>query len=163
LTSLCTHHSEVSTVVPVLNELTTTPWRRMGSGCIDPGFLDLDTGWRWVVSLTPRPVYHREKSPAIPTHEIGVWVDPRTGLDELEKRKFLSIPGLELWALGRPARSQSLYRLRYLSYKSLKFVVKGNELISPQDFWIYLNKDIRRNTTTKQSIFDVMTINDEWL
>jgi hypothetical protein len=31
----------------------------------------------------------------------------------VEKRKFLTIPGLELRPLGRPARSQSLYRLRY--------------------------------------------------
>jgi hypothetical protein len=40
-------------------------------------------------------------------------VDPRAGLDDLEKRKFLSLPGLELRPLGRPASSQSLYRLRY--------------------------------------------------
>jgi hypothetical protein len=39
---------------------------------------------------------------------------PRAGLDDLEKRKFLTLPGLELRPLGRPARSQSLYRLRYL-------------------------------------------------
>jgi hypothetical protein len=47
------------------------------------------------------------------THWIGGWVDPRTGLDELEKRKFLTLPGLELRPLSRPARSQSLYRLSY--------------------------------------------------
>jgi hypothetical protein len=40
-------------------------------------------------------------------------VGPRAGLDEVEKRKFLTLPGLELLPLGRPARSQSLYRLRY--------------------------------------------------
>jgi hypothetical protein len=39
-------------------------------------------------------------------------VDPRAGVDDLEKRKFLTLPGLELPPLGRPARSQSLYRLR---------------------------------------------------
>jgi hypothetical protein len=44
---------------------------------------------------------------------IGGGVDPRAGLDDLEKRKFLTLPGLELRPLGRPARSQSLYRLRY--------------------------------------------------
>jgi hypothetical protein len=38
-------------------------------------------------------------------------VDPRAGLDDVEKRKFLTIPGLELGPLGRPARSQSPYRL----------------------------------------------------
>jgi hypothetical protein len=32
-------------------------------------------------------------------------VDLRAGLDDLEKRKFLTLPGLELRHLGRPARS----------------------------------------------------------
>jgi hypothetical protein len=40
-------------------------------------------------------------------------VDLRAGMDDLEKRKFLTLPGLELRILGRPARSKSLYRLRY--------------------------------------------------
>jgi hypothetical protein len=40
-------------------------------------------------------------------------VGPRAGLADVEKRKFLTLPGLELWSLGRPARSQLLYRLRY--------------------------------------------------
>jgi hypothetical protein len=40
-------------VVPVLNELSISPWRRMGGGCIDPRFLDLYTSSRWVVSFTP--------------------------------------------------------------------------------------------------------------
>jgi hypothetical protein len=47
------------------------------------------------------------------THWIGGWVDPRAGLDDMEKRKFLTLPGLELRPIGRPARSQSLYQLRY--------------------------------------------------
>jgi hypothetical protein len=32
-------------------------------------------------------------------------VAPRAGLDDVEKRKFLTILGLELRLLGRPARS----------------------------------------------------------
>jgi hypothetical protein len=36
-------------------------------------------------------------------------VVPRAGLDDVEKRKFLTLTGLEL----RPARNQSLYRLHY--------------------------------------------------
>jgi hypothetical protein len=47
------------------------------------------------------------------THCVGDWVDPRAGLDDVEKRKFLTLPGLEFRSLGRPARSQSLYRLPY--------------------------------------------------
>jgi hypothetical protein len=40
-------------------------------------------------------------------------VDSRAGLDDLEKRKFLNLPGLEIRPVGRPAHSQLLYRLRY--------------------------------------------------
>jgi hypothetical protein len=63
------------------------------------------------MSFMPRPLYPRGKT--LGTHWIGGWVDPRAGLDGVEKRKFLTLPGLELQLLGRSARSQSLYRLRY--------------------------------------------------
>jgi hypothetical protein len=42
---------------------------------------------------------------------------PRTGLDDVEQRKLLTLPGLELQPLGRAARNQSLYRLRYPCWK----------------------------------------------
>jgi hypothetical protein len=49
-------------------------------------------------------------------------VDTRTGLDDAEKRKFLILLGLELRLLGRPARSQSLYRLSFPgSYNILEY------------------------------------------
>jgi hypothetical protein len=35
------------------------------------------------------------------THWIGGWVDPGAGLDDVEKRKFLTLPGLELRPFGR--------------------------------------------------------------
>jgi hypothetical protein len=56
----------------------------MGSVCIDPRF----------------------QAPG--THWIGGWVGPRAGLDNVGKRKFLTLPGHQLQALGRPARSQLL-------------------------------------------------------
>jgi hypothetical protein len=34
-------------------------------------------------------------------------------MDDMKKRKLLPLPGLELRPPGRPARSQSLYRLSY--------------------------------------------------
>jgi hypothetical protein len=37
------------------------------------------------------------------THWIGGWVGPRAGLDDMEKWKFLTLPGLELWSLDRAA------------------------------------------------------------
>jgi hypothetical protein len=30
------------------------------------------------------------------THWIGGWVDPRADLDDMENRKFFTLPGLEL-------------------------------------------------------------------
>jgi hypothetical protein len=38
-------------------------------------------------------------------------VSPTVSLDDVEKRKFLTLPGLELRPLGRQARSQQLSRL----------------------------------------------------
>jgi hypothetical protein len=38
---------------------------------------------------------------------------PIAGLVNVEKRKFLTLPGLEHRLLGLPARSRSLYRLSY--------------------------------------------------
>jgi hypothetical protein len=46
----------------------------------------------------------RERAPS--THWAGGWVGPRTGLDDVEKRKFLTLPGLELRPLSHPACSQ---------------------------------------------------------
>jgi hypothetical protein len=37
------------------------------------------------------------------THWIGGWVGLRAGLDDVEKRKFLTLLGHELRTLGRPA------------------------------------------------------------
>jgi hypothetical protein len=56
---------------------------------------------------------------------------PRAGLDDVERRKFLTLPGLELRSLGRPARSQSLYRLRYpvsLCVSILQLKIMWNKL-----------------------------------
>jgi hypothetical protein len=60
-----------------------------------------------VVNFTPRQLDPRGKSLQYPLGR------PRSHLDDVEKRIFLTLPGLELRPLGRPARSQSLYRLRY--------------------------------------------------
>jgi hypothetical protein len=59
-----------------------------------------------MVSITPRPLYPPGKAHF--THWIGGWVGPRTGLDDVEKRKLLTLPGLALRPLGYPAHSQSL-------------------------------------------------------
>jgi hypothetical protein len=74
-----------------------------------------------VVSFTPRPLYHWERAPGI--HWIGGWVYPRAGLNDAEKRQFLTLPELELRPLCRPARSESLYRLRHPTCIKLKHKV----------------------------------------
>jgi hypothetical protein len=67
-------------------------------------------GGEWSAS---RPSRFTPSERAPDTHWIGRWVGPRTSLDAMEERKFLTLPGLELQPLCRPARSQSLYRLHY--------------------------------------------------
>jgi hypothetical protein len=71
------------------------------------------------------------------THWIGSWVDPRAGLDDVEKRKFLTLPGLELRPLDCPARSQSLYRLSYPGSSSRR----GDSLIKHKNIFT-LNCDV---------------------
>jgi hypothetical protein len=51
------------------------------------------SGW-WVVSFTPRSRYSQGKTPWF--HWIGGWVDPRGGLDDTEKWKFLPPPVVEV-------------------------------------------------------------------
>jgi hypothetical protein len=65
-------------------------------------------GGEWSASR-PGRITPDERVPG--THWLGGWVGPRAGVDDVDKRKFLSLPGLELRPLGRPACSQSLYRL----------------------------------------------------
>jgi hypothetical protein len=74
---------------------------------------DLLSRWWGVVSFTPLPLYPGERAHG--THCVGGWVDPRDGLDDVEMRTFLILPGLEFL----PPRScsfypsRSLYRLRH--------------------------------------------------
>jgi hypothetical protein len=86
-------------------------------------------GGEWLVS---RPGCSIPEERALGTHWLGGWVGPRTGLNDMKKRKF-SLPGLELRPLGRPARSQSLYRPRYPGSYSLLYNSK------------YINFDFVRN------------------
>jgi hypothetical protein len=54
---------------------------------------------------TSRPCRFTPGERAPGTHWIGGWLDLRVGLDDLEETKFLTLPGLELRFLGRPARN----------------------------------------------------------
>jgi hypothetical protein len=67
-------------------------------------------GGEWSAS---RPCLFTTRERAPGTHWIGGWVDPIVGLNDVEKRKLLTLPRLELRPLVRSVRSQSLYRLRH--------------------------------------------------
>jgi hypothetical protein len=53
-------------VVPVHNQSSTTPWRRKGQWMYRSTFSWPRTSWKWVVRLTPQPLYPRGKSPRYP-------------------------------------------------------------------------------------------------
>jgi hypothetical protein len=55
-----------------------------------------------------RPCRFTPGERAVGTHWLGGWVGPRTSVNVVEKRKFLTLPGLELRPLCSPACSQSL-------------------------------------------------------
>jgi hypothetical protein len=82
-----------------------------GSGGIFPLFLiSALAAYEWSASRSGR-FTPGERAPGV--HWLGGWMDPRVGLDDVEKRKFLTLLGLELRTLGRLTRRQSLYRLHY--------------------------------------------------
>jgi hypothetical protein len=56
-------------------------YRRMGSGCTDPHFLDLGTSWRWVINFSPRPLYPQGKSHRYP-------LDRRLGGPQSRSERF---------------------------------------------------------------------------
>jgi hypothetical protein len=107
-----------------LTNWNTTPWRHMGECICRSHFLDLGTSWRWSVSRSDR------------ISPFSVWTGGlmglTIGLDDVERRQFLILPGLELWPLGRPARSQSLYRLSYpgscTALRENTFLIKRSEV-----------------------------------
>jgi hypothetical protein len=90
-------------IAPVFNQLSTTSRRRMEEWRYSSTTLDLDTGWRWVVTFTPRPL------PVPVGQEAGcapelVWTPWKGETSPCRE----SNPGY-------PARITSLYRLRYRS------------------------------------------------
>jgi hypothetical protein len=103
-----------------------------GSGCGDPYFLDLGTSWRWVVSFKLRPLCSRRKSPRYPLdRRLG---GPQSRSGRRGEEKILTLPGLELRTLSRPARSQSLYWLRYpgFVYRTEDIIISFCNLITIQ-------------------------------
>jgi hypothetical protein len=96
-------------------------------------------GGEWSASRSGR-FTPGERAPS--THWTGGWGDPTAGLDDVGKRKFLTIPGLELWQLGRPVRSQSLYWLRYPgSFYFVGLIIISNTYVNTDNTfrnWTYI-------------------------
>jgi hypothetical protein len=123
------------------------PWRHMGEWKYSSTILKLDIRWRWVVSFTPQPLYPGETAPG--TLWIGGWVGPRTGLDDVERRKILPLPGLELRPLGLPGHSHIIYKLKHtLLIKLTAFVSNVITVVSltsmnhawKRDTWCLLSR-----------------------
>jgi hypothetical protein len=80
-------------VVPVLNWLSTTPWRRIGSALV---------GGEWSTSH-PGCFTRQGKSPRYPLdRRLG---GPQSQSGRFGEEKILGLPGLELRPLSRPAHS----------------------------------------------------------
>jgi hypothetical protein len=67
-------------------------------------------GCEWLASHSGRFTLV-EKAPG--TRWIGGWVGPRAVLEDVKKRKLLTLSGVEPRILVRPGSRQSLHRLRY--------------------------------------------------
>jgi hypothetical protein len=70
-------------------------------------------------------------------------------LDDVEERKFLTLPGLELRPLGRPARSQSLYRLSYsgsctelITMDNAQYIIKSRDFTQNTDTLYYCSVSV---------------------
>jgi hypothetical protein len=62
-------------------------------------------------------------------------VDLRASLEDLERRKFLTLLGLELRPIGLPARSQSLYTVQ--TGRKIKFTLFSIQTQIPHLIKIY--------------------------
>jgi hypothetical protein len=100
------------TIVPVLNELSTMPWRHIGGVGYRSTILDLGTIWRWLVSFKPRSLYRRGR--ALSTHWTGwapepIWKLWRENLALAENRTQTVQPVTILTALSRLLYSHEPY------------------------------------------------------
>jgi hypothetical protein len=80
------------------------------SGGIAPRILDLGTRWRWVVSFTSRPLYHKGKNPWYPLDRRLGGPQSRSGRGGEEKNSQ-PLAGIKPYNPDSPARSPALYRL----------------------------------------------------
>jgi hypothetical protein len=110
----------------------------------------------------PAALYPGERAPG--TQWRGGWVDPRAGLDDVEKRKFLTLPGLELQPLGRPAHSQSVYWLFYPGSLWQSGNYLGEVLFRPQwGHWLCWLKFLLISLAHSSKVWDSILITPQQL
>jgi hypothetical protein len=76
-------------------------------------------------------------------------VEPRAGLDDVEKRKFLTLPGIELLPLGRPTCTQSLYRLHSsgsLLFENKKEMLPHTAIFDKPVFAVFSRISVKQRT-----------------
>jgi hypothetical protein len=79
-------------------------------------------GGEWSASLAGR-FTSEERAPG--AHWIGGWVGPRTSLDDMKKRKFLPLPGLELRPLVHPARIIVIMMMMMMMMMMVIIIIKS--------------------------------------
>jgi hypothetical protein len=90
----------------------------MGGGGYSSIFLDLGTRWRWVVSITPLPLYPRGKRLRYPLNRrLG---EPQSRFGRCEQEKNLALPGIEprpsLYRLNKPNTANIEARMENLRF-----------------------------------------------
>jgi hypothetical protein len=86
-------------------------------------------GGEWSASCTGH-FTPEERVPS--TNLIGGRLGPRDGLVDMEKKKFLILPGLELWPLSCSTCRQLLYQLSYPRYIFTSITLNIYNILSRQ-------------------------------
>jgi hypothetical protein len=96
--------------------MSTTPLGVRGSGGIAPHIPDLGTRWRWVVSITRRPLYFHGKSPWYPLDRRLSGPQKRSGRGKENKKKKNAqpLPGLEPPIIQAAAQRYTIELSRHL-------------------------------------------------
>jgi hypothetical protein len=91
--------SEKGKVVPVLNYFSTMPWGHVGKWRYSSPLLTSELDGDECSDSRPGRFNLGGKAPDI--YCMGGWVGPRDALDDIEKGKIMSLPGIEP-RLSRP-------------------------------------------------------------
>jgi hypothetical protein len=84
------------------------PWRRMGEWMYRPTLTWGEWSGGQLHTPSASPLEKEPPTPPPGTRWIGGWVDPIAVLDNVEKRKFLTLLGLELHSVVQPVASHNI-------------------------------------------------------